>query len=114
MRRHDSQVALVVFLVGCGLFLISALLGHQTQAQGGSILYVAPGADCGGVERCYAHPQHAVDAASEGDVVKVASGIYTGVQGRTAPVGYEGPSVLTQIAYISKTLTLRGGYTTTN
>jgi len=54
---------------------------------------------------CYAHPQDAVDAAYEGDIIKVAAGTYTGV---SACQG------VTQVVYISKTLTLRGGYTTTN
>jgi hypothetical protein len=58
--------------------------------------------------------QHAVDVAHEGDVIKVASGVYTGVQPRPAPPGYDGPSVITQVVYISKTLTIQGGYTTTN
>jgi uncharacterized repeat protein (TIGR01451 family) len=55
-----------------------------------------------------------VDAANDGDVIKVTAGTYTGVQGRTASPGYEGPSVITQVVYISKTVTIRGGYTTSN
>lgn len=46
-----------------------------------------------------------MDAADDGDVIKVASGTYTGVSAR------EG---VTQVVYISKTVTVRGGYTTTN
>jgi parallel beta-helix repeat protein len=42
----------------------------------------------------------------------VASGLYTGVQGRPAPAGYSGPTVVTQVVYISKTVTIGGGYTT--
>ena len=62
----------------------------------------------------YLDVQSAVDASSQpDDVVKVA-GYCTGVQGRPAPPGYSGPAVITQVVYISKTLTLRGGYTTTN
>jgi hypothetical protein len=60
----------------------------------------------------YASVQAAVDAATPGDVIKVATGIYTGVQGRAAPVGYNGPPVITQVLYISKAVTVRGGYTT--
>jgi len=52
----------------------------------------------------YTTVQAAVDAANEGDVVKVA-GYCFGVEARAG---------VTQTVYISKSLTLRGGYTTTN
>jgi parallel beta-helix repeat protein len=55
--------------------------------------------------------QYAVDQAQAGEEVRVASGLYTGVQGRPAPAGYSGPTVVTQVVYISKTVTIRGGYT---
>ena len=46
--------------------------------------------------------QKAVDTADEGDVIKVAAGTYTGVSTR------EG---VTQLVYIHKSVTIRGGYT---
>lgn len=49
--------------------------------------------------------QAAVDAAQEGDVIKVAAGTYTDVH------SYDG---LTQVVFVSKTITIRGGYTTTD
>ncbi len=52
--------------------------------------------DCG-----YTVIQDAVDDASNGDVIKVATGIYADMN------DYEG---LAQIVYISKTVTIRGGY----
>ena len=52
----------------------------------------------------YATVQAAVDAADEGDTVKVA-GYCSGVEARTG---------VTQTVYISKSITLRGGYTTAN
>jgi hypothetical protein len=75
------------------------------QAQSGSIHYVAPtGADTGGCADP-AHPcatvQYAVDQAAAGDEVHIATGIYTDVHPRAG---------LTQTVYISKTVTLRGGY----
>ena len=53
----------------------------------------------------YASVQDAVDAADEGDNIKVTTGIYTGVN------NYAG---LAQVVYLSKTLTIQGGYTTTD
>jgi uncharacterized repeat protein (TIGR01451 family) len=49
--------------------------------------------------------QAAVDAADDGDEIRVATGVYTGVN------GYGG---LAQVLYVSRTVTIRGGYTTTN
>jgi uncharacterized repeat protein (TIGR01451 family) len=58
--------------------------------------------------------QYAVDVAVAGDVIKVAAGDYTGVQSHAAPPGYDGPATVSQIVYLDKGLTIRGGYTTTN
>jgi hypothetical protein len=49
--------------------------------------------------------QYAVDQVSDGDEIRVAAGIYTGISARAD---------VTQVVYISKTVTVRGGYTTTN
>jgi hypothetical protein len=60
--------------------------------------------------------QHAVEIASPGDVIKVAAGDYSGVRSYPAPPGPYSPSsgMITQAVYISKTVTIQGGYTTTN
>jgi hypothetical protein len=60
--------------------------------------------------------QHAVEVASPGDVIKVAAGEYNDVHSCPAPPGpYSPPSgVITQVVYISKTVAIQGGYTTTN
>lgn len=50
----------------------------------------------------YSSVQAAVDAAGDGDVIKVATGDYTDIHAR------EG---MTQVVYISKSVTIRGGYT---
>ncbi|UCG22960.1 MAG: hypothetical protein JSW55_12365, partial [Chloroflexota bacterium] len=47
--------------------------------------------------------QSAVNAAADEDVVKIAAGVYTGVN------GYGG---LAQVVYISRSLTISGGYNT--
>jgi parallel beta-helix repeat protein len=53
----------------------------------------------------YTTVQSAVDAANDGDVIKVATGVYTGVQARDGVM---------QLVYVSKTVIVRGGYITTN
>ncbi|MGD2146651.1 MAG: choice-of-anchor Q domain-containing protein [Anaerolineae bacterium] len=53
----------------------------------------------------YSTVQDAVDAAASGDVIKVAEGAYTDVHARDG---------ITQVVYISKTLTIQGGYTTSD
>lgn len=58
----------------------------------------------------YTTIQAAVDAASDGDLIKVAAGTYSDLHGHAAPVGYYGPGVITQVVYLDKALTLRGGY----
>jgi hypothetical protein len=64
----------------------------------------------------YTVVQRAVDNATCTEI-KVAQGVYTGVQGRSVPAGYPGApasGLITQVVYISRTVTVRGGYTTTN
>jgi fibronectin-binding autotransporter adhesin len=51
----------------------------------------------------YSSVQAAVDAADPGDVIKVAQGTYTDVHVRQG---------ITQVVYLSKAITIRGGYTT--
>ena len=49
--------------------------------------------------------QAAVDAADDGAEIRVATGVYTGVSARAGVI---------QVVYLSKTVTIRGGYTTTD
>jgi hypothetical protein len=53
----------------------------------------------------YSSIQDAVDAAADGDIIKVATDTYTGVNNRGG---------MAQVVYISKTVTVRGGYTVDN
>jgi uncharacterized repeat protein (TIGR01451 family) len=123
MKRLTINTGMVLILgLGIGLALgLVWLLGsgspaaHAQGPDGYSTYYVAP--SCTGVpEPCYTTVQDAVDAADDpGDVIKVATGVYTGVIARPAPAGYEGApasGLITQVVYISKTVTVRGGYTT--
>jgi len=97
-------------ILGSGLFLaLLWALGSGSpvaRAQGPdgySVYYVAP--SCTGVPApCYTTVQVAVDAAdAPTDVIKIAAGTYTGVNNRGG---------LAQVVYISKTVIVRGGYTT--
>jgi len=59
--------------------------------------------DCGGTTSCYAMVQAAVDATNPGRVIKVVTGIYTGVSARLSPPGYSHPpasSLITQVVYV--------------
>jgi len=108
----SKRLAFAVCLaVGMTLALL-CLLGSQSHIAGAeaAIRYVAPEGDCGGKTPCYATIQAAVDAANPGDVIKVRQGTYTGVEARPAPIGYHGPAVITQSLYISKTVSIQGGY----
>jgi hypothetical protein len=49
--------------------------------------------------------QYAVDQATEGSIIKVASGVYTDIHQRAN---------ITQVVYISRSVTIRGGYSTSN
>lgn len=119
---NGHKIAALSFSVALALAGVVALLwllgGPSVAHAEPGTLYVAPdGNDAYTCEsqanRC-ATIQRAVDVASPNDVIKVATGVYTDLQGRPAPDEYDGPSVITQVIYISKTVTIQGGYTTTN
>ena len=83
------------------------------ERQVPTVRYVAPGGNCGGATPCYDTIQKAVDAASDGDEIRVAAGTYTDVHVRSRD-DITTTGVVTQVVYIGKTLTVRGGYTTTD
>jgi hypothetical protein len=60
----------------------------------------------------YSSIQAAVDAADPGDVIKIAQGTYTGVQ--NIPSLNTATFTATQVVAITKSVTIRGGYTTVN
>ncbi len=107
-RQFAMVVALSLLGLALALLWLPALslvegaaegLAGQAGATPDGVLTVCPAGppDCD-----YVVIQDAVDAAADGDIIKVATGVYTGVN------DYDG---LAQVVYISKTITLRGGYT---
>jgi parallel beta-helix repeat protein len=108
-------VALALAGVVALLWLLSGSRVALAQSGTGIIRVATTGSDtpgCGSQATPCQTVQYAVDQAQTGEEIRVASGTYTGVQGRAAPAGYNGPTVITQVVYISKTVTIRGGYTT--
>jgi len=80
--------------------IISGTIDVNDNCRG--TLYVA--SSCAGVPvPCYTTVQAAVDAAGDGDIIKVAVGTYTDIN------NYGG---LAQVVYVNKSVTIRGGYTT--
>ncbi|MBN1889554.1 MAG: right-handed parallel beta-helix repeat-containing protein [Thermoflexales bacterium] len=107
MKRLALLTAVVVLSLGLVLGLVLLWQpAHLIAAPGTDayhVYYVSPGGNCaGGVVPCYSSLQAAVDAADEvADEIRVAAGVYTGVHARGG---------LTQAVYVSKTVTIRGGY----
>lgn len=94
--------------LGVGMTLLGLLSVQYSMAKPAAPLYrVAP--SCSGVPApCYTTIQAAVNAANAGGFIHVATGVYTGVQTIVTTPGY----TYTQVVIITKSLTLRGGYTT--
>lgn len=107
-----TKQTLTSLVLGLGLAL--ALLGLLTTlssdtgtprvayAAPGDVYCVTPGGGTyPGCDQVFTNVQAAVDAATGGEEIRVATGIYTGIN------AYGG---LAQVVYLSKTLTIRGGY----
>ncbi|HFD39379.1 MAG TPA: DUF11 domain-containing protein, partial [Anaerolineae bacterium] len=119
-KKHSLPLALTLGL----LALVGILLALETRRGGPSIAhaqstvrYVAATGndtgDCTNAGSPCRTVQYAVDQAGGGDEVRIAAGIYTDVQIRPRR-DFTVTGFITQAVYISKTVTLRGGFTTTN
>ena len=86
------------------LGLLCLLQASIARADPG-VRYVSTEPGCGGRSPCYRSIQAAVDAAEEGDEIRIAAGTYAG----TSPATVDGRTY-TQTVMITKSLTLQGGY----
>ncbi len=94
-QRNGFMVALSMVGSGVLLLLLLAFLGEPAPAASQSELRVC-------AEGCaYTNVQSALDAANPGDVIQIAADVYTGTVSRAG---------LRQMAYITQSVTLRGGY----
>ena len=111
IRRFGHLIisALSGVLFAFALFCLLAGERAQAHAEANTVRYVASGGDCGGAMPCYATVQAAVDAACAGDEIRAAAGTYTDLSVRPRADGAL-TDVVTQVVYISQTITLRGGY----
>ena len=110
------RITVLTFSFALALATMGVLVLHasDTARENNAIRYVAPGADCGGASPCYGSIQQAVDAATEGDLIKIATGTYSQSSSRDAPPGSIGSETIPQVVYLDKSVKLSGGYTTPN
>lgn len=101
--QHWYRLIAVTVITLCGLLLLAGLAATPAHAVGP--IYVdddtCPSIGSGTQLDPYCAIQHAVDAADPGDEIRVAEGRYTSISTRAG---------VTQVVYISKTMTLLGGY----
>lgn len=112
---------LAAIAVVMGLLAVEEVQGKRvTYANGATVRYVdSSGTDlgeCNSQALPCATVQYAVDMANSGDEIRISTGIYTDVHARSSPPSYwwRGPTIITQVVYLSKTVSLRGGFTITN
>ncbi len=119
-KKIATSSLIVALALAEVLILLWLLAGPQLIQAAASTRFVAmTGNDSSNDCTNYSNPcrtvQYAVDQAASNDVILIATGVYTDVYGRSRPPGYEALVALktiTQVVYISKTVAIRGGYTT--
>ncbi len=112
MNTRSKRSLILAMALGlltlAGMLLVTGQSARATMlSPAATTRYVAAGGTNSGACTNAGAPcqtlQYTVDQAIGGDEIRVATGVYTGVQVRAG---------ITQVVYISKTLTIRGGYQT--
>lgn len=119
MTRRLIPVLFMSLLAVSVVLILSYLLESPppVSAQGPDgfdTYYVTTDGDCGaGATPCFDDLQEAIDAVDDpADVIKVAAGAYDEVHAIPWAVNPLYPFTTHQVAFISKSLTLKGGYLT--
>lgn len=97
-RQRTFHLLFATFLLGCATFTFSQS-NITTSASEVGTLFVSPNSQCN-TSACYSAIQDAIDAASDGDIIKIAAGSYKG----------SAESVIS----LEKSITLQGGYLETD
>ena len=106
-----STRCVVPMLLALGLFCLLLLLVRPAPAVAVPFLVTTHTVCPAGPPTCdHSTIQAAVDAAEEGDLIKVAAGVYTDLHARPR-ADVDNTGVVSQVVYLDKSVTIRGGYT---
>ncbi len=104
-NENSIQYLIIASSIGIGAAIILLLFLVPNTYSAGSVRYVSPSGinsgDCTNSGNPCATVQYAVDQAGDGEEIRVAGGTYSGVSTRAGVI---------QSVYISKPITILGGY----
>jgi hypothetical protein len=108
--RFSINLTFIIIILGSALFFNQPLSIKMVLAAPNGVIYVdddtCPSVGNGSMGDPYCKIQDAVDAALAGEEIRIAAGTYFGVSVRGDHLGNN----LTQVVFINKNLTLKGGY----
>ena len=110
MKTRHLLILFTLALALALLWLLGAALVPAAHADPDTICVATTGSDtagCGGTSTPCRTVQYAVGQALSGDTILVAGGVYSDIH-------FDITDGVTQVVRIDKSLTIKGGYTTTN